>query len=304
MGAINTAVLIFSSLTAAWAVRCAQLNQQKRPDRAASRSRSRARCGVPRHQVHRVHAQDPRAHPVRPLLRSVRQLGRRRRCSRRTTSARAQVDRGVGHGDGARDRRLLRSDDRPGSAQADGVQADCKVARGARSPPATHDGKAGREQGSREQSPTVRRAGGRRRAGRCRRAGGGEGQAHGRGQAVPVLAAAERRPQVCKRGWLSRGTAPASTCTRPRREVRTPTRASARTRATPRTAGKRKARVGSAVVHATATAVGILVEYGDHEDARPRHPDQGRVQAAAEAGRRRSTRSPTSRSTLELGKRR
>jgi cytochrome c oxidase subunit 3 len=30
MGAINTAVLIFSSLTAAWAVRCAQLNQRKR----------------------------------------------------------------------------------------------------------------------------------------------------------------------------------------------------------------------------------------------------------------------------------
>ena len=29
MGAINTAVLIFSSLTAAWAVRCAQLNQKK-----------------------------------------------------------------------------------------------------------------------------------------------------------------------------------------------------------------------------------------------------------------------------------
>jgi len=29
MGAINTAVLIFSSLTAAWAVRCAQLNQRK-----------------------------------------------------------------------------------------------------------------------------------------------------------------------------------------------------------------------------------------------------------------------------------
>ena len=29
MGAINTAVLIFSSLTAAWAVRCAQLNQQR-----------------------------------------------------------------------------------------------------------------------------------------------------------------------------------------------------------------------------------------------------------------------------------
>src|SRR5438093_12912265 len=29
-GAINTAVLIFSSLTAAWAVRCAQLNQKKR----------------------------------------------------------------------------------------------------------------------------------------------------------------------------------------------------------------------------------------------------------------------------------
>src|SRR5262249_28091697 len=28
-GAINTAVLIFSSLTAAWAVRCAQLNQRK-----------------------------------------------------------------------------------------------------------------------------------------------------------------------------------------------------------------------------------------------------------------------------------
>jgi caa(3)-type oxidase subunit IV len=29
MGAINTAVLLFSSLTAAWAVRCAQLNQQR-----------------------------------------------------------------------------------------------------------------------------------------------------------------------------------------------------------------------------------------------------------------------------------
>ena len=29
MGAINTAVLIFSSLTAAWAVRCAQLGQRK-----------------------------------------------------------------------------------------------------------------------------------------------------------------------------------------------------------------------------------------------------------------------------------
>jgi cytochrome c oxidase subunit 3 len=29
MGAINTAVLIFSSLTAAWAVRCAQLNQKR-----------------------------------------------------------------------------------------------------------------------------------------------------------------------------------------------------------------------------------------------------------------------------------
>ena len=29
MGAINTAVLIFSSLTAAWAVRCAQLNQSQ-----------------------------------------------------------------------------------------------------------------------------------------------------------------------------------------------------------------------------------------------------------------------------------
>src|SRR5688572_4289375 len=29
MGAINTAVLIFSSLTAAWAVRCAQLNQRR-----------------------------------------------------------------------------------------------------------------------------------------------------------------------------------------------------------------------------------------------------------------------------------
>jgi len=29
MGAINTGVLIFSSLTAAWAVRCAQLNQRR-----------------------------------------------------------------------------------------------------------------------------------------------------------------------------------------------------------------------------------------------------------------------------------
>ena len=49
----------------------AQLGQRKLPDRVP-RDDDRVRVHVPRHQVHRVHAQGSRAHPVRPLLRPVR----------------------------------------------------------------------------------------------------------------------------------------------------------------------------------------------------------------------------------------
>ena len=75
-GAINTAVLIFSSLTAAWAVRAAQLNQRELLIGCLAID-DPVRVRVPRHQVHRVLAQGSRAHPVRPLLRPVRELGRR-----------------------------------------------------------------------------------------------------------------------------------------------------------------------------------------------------------------------------------
>ena len=56
LGAINTAVLIFSSFTMAWGVRCAQLNRQ-RSSRHTAFDHSPLRCDVPQHQVRRVQAQ-------------------------------------------------------------------------------------------------------------------------------------------------------------------------------------------------------------------------------------------------------
>ena len=53
-GAINTAVLIFSSLTAAWAVRCAQLSQRRGLIACLVDHDPSAHVDVPRHQVHRV----------------------------------------------------------------------------------------------------------------------------------------------------------------------------------------------------------------------------------------------------------
>ena len=93
---------------------------------AVHRADDRLRVRVPRHQVHRVLAQGPRAHPVRPLLRSVRQLGRPRAADPQQQLPGHQVDRGVGL--------RRRHPDRPAASadidqdpRAEGVQADCAV---------------------------------------------------------------------------------------------------------------------------------------------------------------------------------
>ena len=60
-GLINTIVLITSSLTMAWGVRCASLNQKERAQAVLGLNASRC-LRLPRREVHRVHQQvQPRA---------------------------------------------------------------------------------------------------------------------------------------------------------------------------------------------------------------------------------------------------
>ena len=98
-GAINTAVLIFSSLTAAWAVRCAQLNQRRGLILCIAVTIACACAFLGIKYIEYAHKVS-RAHPVRPLLRSVRQLGWPRAPDPEQQLRRHEVDRGVGLGTG------------------------------------------------------------------------------------------------------------------------------------------------------------------------------------------------------------
>ena len=76
LGAINTAILIFSSMTMAWAVRCAQLGQ-RRGLIILFEHHAGLRCGISRDQGDRVSAQVARRIAVGRRCRDCSRLNRR-----------------------------------------------------------------------------------------------------------------------------------------------------------------------------------------------------------------------------------